>query len=198
MSFLSQYELSIREIRQARMYGEYNVHRVIWSLFPLTADGKTPGRILYADKGMHEGRRRFLILSTCAPQLLEFGELKTKSVPARFYDYAHYRFEIVINPARRDNKSGMIKPVTGFNEIHDWFLEKSSSWGFELPDFQIDDVWVNAFWKENKRVTLEKARIKGVLTVRDHKKFVESATNGIGRGKAFGCGLLQLAPVNVA
>lgn len=45
-------------------------------------------------------------------------------------------------------------------------------------------------------VTLNKADISGVLVVENDKLFTDAVLNGIGRSKAFGCGLLQVIPSN--
>ena len=44
-------------------------------------------------------------------------------------------------------------------------------------------------------VTISRAIITGALKVVDREKFRNSFYNGIGRERAFGCGLLQLAPI---
>ncbi len=48
---------------------------------------------------------------------------------------------------------------------------------------------------DNKRlqVTLSTAQFDGVLTVVDADRLREALTAGIGRGKAYGCGLMTLA-----
>lgn len=58
------------------------------------------------------------------------------------------------------------------------------------------DITVDAFPRDDGRnVTLSKARIIGELAVTDRDRFIHSFTRGIGHGKAFGCGLLQIAPL---
>jgi CRISPR system Cascade subunit CasE len=43
-------------------------------------------------------------------------------------------------------------------------------------------------------VTIAYATIQGMLRVTQREDFVKSFTKGIGRARAFGCGLLQLVP----
>ena len=46
--------------------------------------------------------------------------------------------------------------------------------------------------KAEKRVLLREATYEGVLTVTDADKFKELLCNGLGRGKAYGMGLLTV------
>ena len=54
------------------------------------------------------------------------------------------------------------------------------------------------FRKDNSKVTLSQADLRGTLEVTDKDIFSESFANGIGRGRAFGCGLLQIIPVSLS
>ena len=51
------------------------------------------------------------------------------------------------------------------------------------------------FAKDGHDVSLKTSLIQGVLRVTDRERFKESFVKGIGRGRAFGCGLLQIVPV---
>jgi CRISPR system Cascade subunit CasE len=50
------------------------------------------------------------------------------------------------------------------------------------------------FNKKGNQVTLGSATLQGGLTVIDREKFKHSFCQGIGRGRAFGFGLLQIVP----
>lgn len=60
--------------------------------------------------------------------------------------------------------------------------------------FMVAKIEVDRFQKSKCLVTLQKAKVTGLLEVEKHDIFVNSVYNGIGRGKAFGCGLLQIVP----
>ena len=74
---------------------------------------------------------------------------------------------------------------------------RDPSWGFEVQEssFQVAEINADVFWKGEQKVTLGKARVTGTLTVVDKERFTQSVCRGIGHGKAFGCGLLQVAPI---
>jgi CRISPR system Cascade subunit CasE len=62
-------------------------------------------------------------------------------------------------------------------------------------NLDIRDISVIQFRRGNRDVTIESALLTGVLHVRNREKFIYCFKNGIGKGKAFGLGLLQLAPL---
>ena len=48
--------------------------------------------------------------------------------------------------------------------------------------------------KSKHLITISRAVIQGVLKVTDKERFRQSFAAGLGRGRAFGCGLLQIVP----
>lgn len=71
------------------------------------------------------------------------------------------------------------------------------SWGFQVDDqrLQVDRLTVQSFNKGNHTLTHGSAVVQGVLKVLDQQRFQESFCRGIGRGRAFGFGLLQIVPL---
>ena len=141
--------------------------------------------------------RRILVLSEREAGTPEFGRLESRPLPDSFLDFQDYRFEIIINPVRRDRASRKREAVRGREAVETWFLSRAPSWGFApRPEtVQVADISVDIFQKDGRNVTLGKARITGTLKVSDRERFIRSFRCGIGHGKAFGCGLLQLAPL---
>ena len=194
MRILSQYTLSHRECLDLRLTDSYSIHRAVYDLFPGKEFGH--GRILYADKGFRFGKRRILILSPEEPAQSRLGTLDSKKIPGWFLDHSAYRFEVVVNPVRRSSKTRKIEPVKGRRGIAEWFENHSNAWGFEAIQPQVGNVWADQFMKaRDMPVTISRAIITGALKVVDREKFRNSFYNGFGRERAFGCGLLQLAPI---
>ena len=198
MHFLSQYQLTISESRKLKLYDSYSVHKAVFTLFEdaRLGDRKKPSGVVYADKGMRGGRRTILILSDRKPKEPSVGGIAVRNLPDPYLGYSAYSFEIVINAVKRDSKTGKIIPIKGRQSIAEWFLKKSPSWGFSVPEssFMVAKIEVDRFQKSKSLVTLQKAKVTGLLEVEKHDIFVNSVYNGIGRGKAFGCGLLQIVP----
>jgi CRISPR system Cascade subunit CasE len=194
-------------VQALRITDPYSLHRVVYSLFPDVRDdaakqSSTPSGILFVDKGGDARGRKVLILSDRSPQpekLREWGNLESKPVPAGFLTHTRYRFEVVINPTRRDSASRKLVPVRQQQDIAEWFCQAAArSWGFAADP---DSLTVSAAdvlhfrGKGQQPVTIARAAVQGILTVTDVDLFQQSFKRGIGRGRAFGCGLLQLVPL---
>ena len=199
--------LNRADMKALNITDAYSLHRVVYSLYPDIrseadkAAGHSSG-ILFADQGGDFQHRKILLLANRPPaEHLEggHGEVQSRPIADDFLSHRHYRFKVIINPTRRDNRSGKLLPVKGREAIAEWFLQRApKSWGFaaSAEHLQIDKVQVLQFGaKEQHPVTLAQAHIQGQLTVTDAAQFARSFAQGIGRGRAFGCGLLQIVPL---
>lgn len=200
--FASLLHLSVQDMARLRIKDAYGVHRVVYDLFDPVRDGPAgKGRtdfsgILYADRGMKKGWREILIVSDRGPRQASRGRLATRDIPERLLGFPSYRFAITINPVKRESASGKLVPLRTREAVGEWFAAKAPGWGFELEagTLEVQSVTVMQFEKKGQQVTLGQATLIGLLHVRDAARFAHSFTHGIGRGKAFGCGLLQLVP----
>ena len=183
----------------------YSLHRVVYSLFDdiRSNDEKNASiksGIQWVDKGGDALNRQILILSNRVPKNCvddKYGEVVTKCLPESFLCHNAYRFEVVINPTRRNNQSQKLIPVIGREAIAQWFIERAeASWGFSVrqPQLQVDSIHVLKF-NAKHLITVQQAKLNGYLTVTDVEKFGQSVATGIGRNRSFGCGLLQIVPI---
>ena len=198
MMYVSHYLLTLRDCRALRLTDSYSLHRIVYGLFPDVRGGAPgPSGILFADKGGKDGMRHLLILSDRKAGPPEYGRLDSRELPAGFLDFQQYRFEIIINPVRKKRDGGKRKAVRGREAVETWFMEKAPAWGFapHAETVQVADITVDVVPKDGRNITLCKARITGTLTVTDRERFRHGFVRGIGHGKAFGCGLLQLSPL---
>lgn len=199
--------LDRKAVQALNINDTYGLHKTVYSLFPdiRSAEEKqasTPSGLLYADQGGDYKSRKILLLSNRQPiaQIKgQYGEVQSKPISADFLQHDIYRFKVVVNPTRRDNASRKLIPVKGREAIAQWFIERAQqSWGFRVvaSQLQVDRIDVLQFKDKARRsITLAQAQIQGVLQVGDHQQFVQSFSQGIGRGRAFGCGLLQVVPI---
>jgi CRISPR system Cascade subunit CasE len=197
--------LSFSDCKIHRITDPYSVHRVVYSLFP-KIEGEERD-FLFADKGGSRNQRRILILSKRPPLRPEYGCIETREIPASFLNWDRYGFEVRLNPTKRDKASGKIVPAQGTErqdgetkrkKLREWFCAKSERWGFltdpETLHIQSNDV--QRFDKQNNgQVTQNAATFIGKLQVTDRSRFIESFEEGMGRGKGFGFGLLELVPL---
>lgn len=197
--------LDRRAIKALRITDPYSLHRVVYGLYPDVRDDEAkrvgrPSGILYADQGGNFNGRKILMLADRKPADHaegKYGEVQSKAIPESFLSHASYRFKVIINPTRRENSSGKLRPVKGREAIAQWFYERATaSWGFvaSAPHLQVDRVEVLQFKdKQQRAVTLAQAHVQGQLRVTDPDAFRNSFIRGIGRGRSFGCGLLQIS-----
>ncbi len=194
--------LSRADVKALAIKDPYSLHIAVYSLFEDIRSREEkqqdiPSGILYADKGGDFHSRQILLLSNRQPNTPEHGELRSKKIADSFLDYEHYRFEVVMNPTKRENLSRKIIALRTREEIAAWFIEKSSQWGFAVsPEhLEVRDITIKRFEKSGQTITQGQAHLVGRLTVTDKEKFKQSFQTGIGRGRAFGCGLLQIVPL---
>jgi len=191
MMFLSEIQLNLSDMRRERISDDYSVHRFIYSLFPVR---NTFRRILYADLGAVPGGRTLLVLSDEEPQSGSV-QARMRIVSDDFLSFPDYRFQVSMNPVRKDPETGSRRPV--LDHLDDWFCSRAPKWGFEVNRTYLE-VFVRparTFLKNGAPATFHHVDFSGRLHVADPALFRSSFAAGLGHGKAFGFGLLQLSPV---
>lgn len=133
-----------------------------------------------------------------------------------------WHFEIVGNPtySAPNGKRGKVKAHVSVRHQLDWLYKQADRAGFALAPRIDDDCtdeerarwsagdapmvmerWTDVFGKgkesrgSRNQVRTAKARFSGTLEVTDAAALRGALINGIGRARAYGCGLLTLAPV---
>lgn len=205
--FASVLQLDRKAVKALRITDAYSLHRVVYSLYDDVRDAAAKSSsvssgILYADQGGDHRVRRVLMLADRAPATVvdgQYGDVQSKPIPDGFLHHAHYRFKVIINPTRRENATGKLIPLRRRQAVAEWFLERAEkSWGFCPPaaQLQIGRIEVVQFTnKQQAPVTIAQAHVQGTLSVRDQVRFQNSFIRGIGRARAYGCGLLQIVPI---
>lgn len=193
------------------------MHAAVRASFPPDLD-EAEGRVLWrVDSHQHEH-----VLYVVAPErpdahhLVEQAGWMTR--PAETADYARFtsnlmsgqrwRFEIVANPVssvatQRGRRGKVVFHVTPEQQLQ-WFLERAEKSGFSIvrddqnnPQIRVTGRNTLRFFRgdraKSRPVTLHTARFDGVLEVTDAERLRSTLVNGLGRAKAYGCGLLTLA-----
>lgn len=112
-----------------------------------------------------------------------------------------WAFELVANPTQSvsqgKGKRGRIVAHVTHQQQLEWLRTRASSAGFEILDASVVGRENLSFHKNadsnRRRVTIRTARFRGVLRVTDPELLRKVLVDGIGRGRAYGCGLLTLA-----
>jgi CRISPR system Cascade subunit CasE len=103
--------------------------------------------------------------------------------------------------------------ITGFEEQLEWLRRKGQTGGFELMSVRVDEAVPDADALPEGRISGHRRKVggqegkpvwseltfgsvlfRGHLRVSDHDKFLKTLVEGVGSGKAYGFGLLSLAP----
>lgn len=199
--------LDRQAVKALRITDPYSLHRIVYSLYEDVRDSQAKlaseaSGILYADQGGDHRGRKILMLADRQPMAAvegQHGQVQSKPIPDDFLEHSRYRFKVIVNPTRRDSASRKLLPVRGYEAVGEWFAERANaSWGFTVAaeHLQVDRIDVQQFKdKHQRQVTIAQAHIQGQLQVTDPEQFKHSFTQGIGRARAYGCGLLQIVPV---
>ncbi|WP_201732337.1 type I-E CRISPR-associated protein Cas6/Cse3/CasE [Acidithrix sp. C25] len=99
-------------------------------------------------------------------------------------------FRIDINAVRCQSRSTRRLPIPE-PEIPEWLTGTTMSRG--LSEIAVDDLKVRVL--RAGRTPLRIARIDGNAVVRDQGALVALLDEGVGRAKAYGCGLLSVLPI---
>lgn len=203
--YLSQVELDPcnRETLRA-----FNVPRRLHGAVEAAFTGPRTRRLWRLDR--RASRLWLLILSEERPELsgivAQFGPpngiAETRDYApllARVAEGTVWRFRLAANPIKNVKVAGgrgIVRNHVTVSQQEQWLAERAPKHGFALePDgFRVVDARWIAFDKAagGNRVRIHAVTFEGLLRVTDAALFCEALTRGIGRGKAYGLGLLTL------
>lgn len=157
------------------------------------------------------GQMYMLLLSIVEPDLQKFGTqfglddcyAETKNYDVlldRIKNGDRWRFRLTANPTKTvktaDGSRGKVTACALLNDEKNWLLDKASKNGFRLENDSFDvteSSWQRFYKKDSKKaVSLRKVTYEGILEISDAELFKQALVNGIGRGKAYGMGLLTV------
>ncbi len=118
-----------------------------------------------------------------------------------------WRFRLKANPVRRvsgnrdDRSAGKTVHHVTIEQQKKWLIDRSAKCGFSIPNisgcdvpgFDIKQRALKQFDRNGSRVTISMVTFEGVLKIEDSDVFRETICRGIGKAKAYGCGMLTLA-----
>jgi CRISPR system Cascade subunit CasE len=195
-------------VRLLRIRDTYDWHQRVWQAFG-GRDGQERDFLIRVDR--KEEAYRVIILSSSAPAKPDwcptdcFG---TKVIPDDFFSHLRYRFRLLANPTKKlrvDNADGSRKkngrrvPITKREDLIAWLQRKADVGGFTLnPDSLRTIPRGREFFRKDAAAhgTHSAVEFQGELTVTDPAQLRATVAAGIGSAKAFGFGLLVLAPLS--
>lgn len=209
MSLLSLDPVTSRAARRC-LTDTHALHRLVMSGFPDTdAPGARSrmGVLFRVDAGEH--RTQVLVQSVAVPTWdgVEPGIL---AAPARTRDASpllslpdgsRLRFRLVANPTRairpdgRTSRHAQQVPLRRDDARIGWLLRNAERGGFAIDSdaLVVSSMPLMRGKRNGDAIAVEPCRFDGLLRVADPDAFARTLTGGIGRSRAFGCGLLTVA-----
>jgi len=197
-----------KKIKDLTHLGAY--HNWVESSFPEEFKKNVRSRKLWRIDTL-QGKKYLLLLSDEKPDMGLFekygitGSAQTKSYD-KYLDSIEeehfYRFRVILNPVKAisqgAHKRGRVVPeITAAQQLK--FLEtRTDRLGFELVarEYQIVERSWEPFIKQGqKMIRLSKVTYEGILKVTNKNIFYRTLTEGIGKKKAYGFGLMTVIPL---
>lgn len=198
------------------------VHAAVMSCFPPAAHGE--GRVLWR-MDQDEGRLALFIVSPTIPSFEHLQEqagwTNQQSWEVRVYDRLldrlmagqEYAFRLTANPTRvitaADGRKRRHAHVTVDQQLG-WLTDRASMLGVEfidvggavsgaemVPSAAVTAREVLRFKRQGATVTVARTQFDGAVRIRDVEAARAALTSGVGKAKAYGCGLLTLAPLGM-
>jgi len=205
MTHLTQVTLDFATAGQLRLHDCYDWHQAVWKAFP-ERDGERRDFLTRLDQ-QRDGFR-LLIVSPGEPSRPDWcppESWQSKAIPDSYFSRRHYTFQICANPTKKitklgadgsPTKNGKRVPLRTREEFVGWITRKGEQGGFAVDENTLLTFSRGRkyFQRQGIQGMHSAAEFRGMLTVIDPPKFHETFTRGIGSAKAFGFGLLVIAP----
>lgn len=186
----------------------YDMHRTLSRAFAHSADA-SPERFLWriepAESHYGQGSATVLVQSATPGNWQALGQPGgyARIFPEKAVDLARllgarrrYLFRLLCNPTvtREGKRYGLLRE----HEQLAWLARQAQIHGFEIVAAELGRSERVAFRRgaARRRVTLQAVQFDGILVAIDTAALAAALNNGIGHAKAFGLGLLSLAPVS--
>jgi CRISPR system Cascade subunit CasE len=197
-----------KKVRDLTHLGAF--HNWVENCFPCELDNNVRTRKLWRIDTL-QGKKYMLLVSEEKPEreaLEKYGvpgSAQTKCYD-RFLDSIEenklYRFRVTLNPVKAISQGvgqrGRVVPeITEAHQLQ-FLASRAEKLGFELipNEYQIVERSWEPLRKQGQRmIRLSKATYEGILAVKDKNKFYHTLTQGIGKKKAYGFGLMTVIPL---
>jgi len=205
MTHLTQITLDLATAARLRLRDCYDWHQAVWKVFP-GRDGERRDFLTRLDQ--RRDGFRLLIVSPSEPTRPDWCPSEcwqSKPIPETYFSRRRYAFQLCANATKKvtklgadgqPTKNGRRIPLTKREELISWFSRKADEGGF-APDAESLRTFSRGreyFEKQGMNGLHSAVEFQGILNVTDPVKFHETFTRGVGPAKAFGFGLLVIAP----
>ena len=197
----------------------YKEHHVVWKFFDDDPDLKRDFLYHYENR---MGRPGYYIVSNRKPvDQKNFWKVATKLYKPKIYLCQVFSFILRANPvitinSKRHDVVMHEKQKIRYNHLpknerpslqhlveksgYAWLESRAERSGFSISEsmLKIDGYQTYHTYKKGskKPISYSVIEYEGILTVSNEERFKQTLFNGLGRSKAFGCGLLMIRPVD--
>lgn len=193
-------DLSVPAVRRD-LGNSYDMHRTLSRAFVVAERGRIERFLWRLEPGL-SGRQPLVLVQSessgdwdaVIDALAGGARIETRQfdLQAMCVDHQIFRFRLLANPtvARLGKRWGL---VTEDAQLA-WLGRQAERAGFAVQAGLVTGSDVQHGRKDAARISLRRACFDGILQVTDGCALQQAVRAGIGPGKAFGCGLLSLAP----
>lgn len=186
----------------------YQMHRTLSRAF-VERDKETVQRFLWrleAPRSATEMRESVVLIQSATPGAWEevcalegyrLDGQKEIEVERLLHSSKYFSFRVLANPTvTRDGKR---YGLAGEEAQQAWLLRQGERAGFSLEECVISGNTRLSIQQARlgNKVTIDTVRFDGVLTIRDPASMERALAQGLGHAKAFGLGLLSIAPLRM-
>lgn len=196
----------------------YAIHQILWRLFPDNPDAKRD--FLFRKEEGRGWPFFYMVSKRRPQSIYEFIHVETKTYEPKLIEGQKFSFCLRANPvvtkksadgkkrirhdvvmnAKRDlaiSGTGKTKISTGelqFKTGVKWLEDRGQKFGFcfDLELVRVFGYQQHRIKRNNRKSYIQFSSLdyNGILSVTDSNRFYHALINGIGRSKAFGCGLI--------
>ncbi len=204
MTYLTQVTIDFATAAKLQLRDTYDWHQAVWQAFP-GRDGATRDFLTRLDR-CRENFRLIIVSSMepVRPSWCPAGSWGTKLIPESYFTRRRFMFQLCANPTKKVaskpdgtlTRNGRRVSLGKREELVEWICRKGEQGGFaiDLGTLRTFSRGREYFERKGNRGLHSAVEFEGVLSVTDAEKFHETFRQGIGSAKAFGFGLLVIAP----
>lgn len=223
--FLTRFQINpARRNARKLLSSPHAMHAAVRAAFPAAEDYERPGiRTLWRIDTPATATVHLYIVSPGRPDLTHLIEqagwpTSDQAWVTRDYDGLldslrqgqEWAFRLTANPTHNGRKTAEAKETQRFGYLREpeqvrWLTSRAERHGFAVatqrdggPNLRLHRRQTQSFKRGMATVTLATVTYDGILQITDADAFRRTLVTGIGHAKAYGCGLLTLAPAQAA
>lgn len=223
--FLTKIVISYQLSSELRIRDSYDWHQRVWQCFPGRDERKRDFLTRLDDKDGEYQLLLVSSSCPTRPEWCPAEVWAIKEISPAYFDQPRYAFQLRANPTKKAvdpakpkvvradgkidrNKNSRRLPLAAPNELRTWLARKAEANGFAIERATIRPFGNQYFKKVGAFAPHFAVDFEGVLTITDGEKFKmifygrpdendpHRLVYGLGSAKAFGFGMLVIAPVS--